>query len=109
MGNPGNGDLPFLHHFKQGALHFGRRTVDLVSQQQVSKHRAERRAEISGFLVVNACANQISGYQVGRELYALEVAVYRIGQRFNGKGFGKTRYAFNQQMALGQYSNHDAL
>ena len=36
----GNRDLAFLHHFEQGALHFGRGAVDLIGQQQVGEHGA---------------------------------------------------------------------
>ena len=43
----GDGDLPFLHYLEQRALHFGRRAVDFIGQQQIGKHRAKTGAEFA--------------------------------------------------------------
>ena len=109
MTDPGNRHLAFLHHLQQGTLYLGRRAVDFVGQQQVGEYRAQRGAEIAGALVVNARTHQVGRHQVGRELDALELALHGVGQRLDGQRFGQARYAFNQQMPLGQDSHHHPL
>jgi hypothetical protein len=74
VGLAGDRHLPLLHHLEQRALHLGRRAVDLVGEQQVGEHRAERGGEVAGLLVVDARADQVGRHQVGRELDALERA-----------------------------------
>ena len=108
VGDAGDGDLALLHHLQQGALHFGGRAVDLVCQQQVGKHGAERGRKIARFLVVNTCSHQISRHQIGRELDAFEIASNRVGQGFHRQGFRQTRHTLHQQMALRQNGDHDA-
>jgi hypothetical protein len=66
-------DLPLLHHFEQRALHLGGGAVDLVGQQQVGEHRAQRGGELAGLLVVDPGAHQVRRHEVGRELDALEL------------------------------------
>jgi hypothetical protein len=104
----GDGDLAFLHHLEQRALHLGRRAVDFVGQQQVGEHRAQRGAELAGLLVVDARAHQVGRHQVGRELDALELAAHGVGQRLDGERLGQARHAFHQQVALGEHGDHHA-
>ncbi len=105
----GDGDLALLHHFEQGTLHLGRCAVDFVSQQQVGEYRAQRGGEFTGLLVVDTGADQISWYEVGCELYALEVAAHGVGQSLDGQGLGQAGHALHQQMPLRQDGHHDAL
>jgi hypothetical protein len=105
----GDRHLPLLHHLQQRALHLGRRAVDLVGQQQVGEHRAQRGAEVAGLLVVDARAHQVGRHQVGRELDALEAALHHIGQCLDRERLGQPGHALDQQVALRQHGHHDAL
>jgi hypothetical protein len=69
---PTDRDLAFLHHLQQRALHLRRCPVDLVGQQQVGEHRAQRGLELAGVLAVDPGAGEVGGHQVGRELDPLE-------------------------------------
>ena len=95
-----NGDLPFLHHFQQCTLYLGWCAVNFIGQQQVGKHWPQHSAEFAGLLVKDACAHQVGGQQIGRELNAAETAVEGFGQSIHSQGFGQTRYTFNEQMPL---------
>ena len=80
MGVPADGHLALLHDFEQRALHFRRSAVDLVREQQVGEHRAERRVELARFLVVDARADEVGRHEIGRELDALELPADRLRQ-----------------------------
>ena len=108
MGFTGDGDLAFLHRLQQRTLHLGGRAVDLIRQQQVGEHGAQRGAEVTGFLVVDTGSHQVGGHQVGRELDTFELALHRLRQGLDGQGFGQARHPFDQQMALRQHGHHHA-
>ena len=104
-----DGDLTLLHNFKQSALNFGGRSVDFIGQQKIGKDGSQHGAELAGLLVEDACADQVSGQQIRRELDATETAVEGFGQCVDGQCFGKAGNTFNEQMPLCQQSNQDAL
>ena len=108
MGFACDGDLPLLHDFEQGALHFGGGAVDFVGQQQVGKHRPQHGAELAAFGVEDAGAHQVGGQQIRGELDALEAATHGFCQRVHGEGFGQPRHALNQQMALREDGHQNA-
>ena len=104
-----DGHLVLLHHLQQGALDLGRRAVDLVGQEQVGEHRAQRGAELARLLVVDAGADQVGGDQVGRELDALELAADGRCERLDGQRLGQTGYALHQQVAPGEQRHRHPL
>ena len=94
--------LAFLHDLQQGALHLGRRPVDLVGEDEVGEDRAERHLEVAGLLVVDPGADEVGGDQVGRELDALEVHPDRLGERLDRHRLGQTGDALDEQVPTGQ-------
>ena len=60
-----NRHLTFLHRFEQSTLDFGRRPVDFICQNKISEYWAFFYMEITFTLVVDECANQIRGQEVG--------------------------------------------
>ncbi len=72
--------LAFLHGFEQGALHFRRRTIDFIRQEQVRKNRPAMRAQIVGPLIENLGAQNIAGEQVDGELHPFEFQIDRLRQ-----------------------------
>ena len=108
VGLAGNRHLALLHHLEQRALHLGRGAVDLVGQQQVGKHRAERGGEFARLGMEDARADQVGRHQVGGELDALEAAAQRLRQRLDGERLGQAGHPFHQQVATGQHGDHHA-
>ena len=102
-------DLALLHDFEQRALHFRRCTVDLVREEKVGEHRAERCLEVAGALVVDPCADEVGGNQVGRELDPLEVSGDRLRDRLYREGLGETGYPFDEKVAAREETDHEAL
>ena len=58
-----NRHLALLHRFEQRALHFGRRAIDFVRQNQIRKERAELRRELARARIINERADQIGRQQ----------------------------------------------
>ena len=69
--------LPFLHRLEQCALHFGRRAIDFVGQDQVGKDRPELGREFAAARIVDQRADQVGRQKIGRELDALETGLNR--------------------------------
>ena len=72
MGLAVHGDLVLGHGFEQRALRLGAGAVDLVGQQQAGEDRAGMKAELAGFALVHADADDVRRQQVAGELHALE-------------------------------------
>ncbi len=53
--------LPLLHRFQQRRLHFGRRTVNLISQQQVGEYGTPLGGEAAFLLIIDHRTNQVGG------------------------------------------------
>ena len=109
VGLAGDRHLALLHHLEQGALHLGRRAVDLVGEQQVGEHRPERGRELAGARVEDARADEVGRHQVGRELDPLEAAAQGLRQRLDGERLRQPGDAFDQEVALGEHRHHHPL
>ncbi len=90
--------LHLLHDFQKRGLHLRRGAVNLVREQQVGKYRSLFCRELSGGLVIDACADQVGGKQVRGELYAREAEVQSGGQGFYAERLGKAGYSFKEDM-----------
>src|SRR6266566_2046874 len=101
--------LALLHDLEQRALHLRRRAVDLVGQQEIGEHRAERRLELAVLLVVDPRADEVGGYEVRRELDPLELAADRLRDRLHRERLRETRNALDEKMATREKSDDDAL
>ena len=102
-------DLALLHDLEERALHLRRRAVDLVSEEQVREHRAERGLEVAALLVVDARADEVRGDQVRRELDALEVAGDRLRDRLHGERLREARHAFHENVPAREEGDDEAL
>ena len=78
-----DGDLLFLHRLEQGALHLGRRAVDLIGQHQVGEDRPFARREGARLRVVDLRAHHVGRQHVRRELEAGKPHVQAVGQRLD--------------------------
>ncbi len=103
-----DGHLAFLHGLQQGALYFGRGAVDLVGEDKIGEHRAFADGEFRPGRVVDHRTDHVGGQQVGGKLDAAEFGVHRLGQGFDGQGFGQTGHAFQQDMAFGKQPDQQA-
>ena len=104
-----NGDLAFLHGFKQGALNLGRGAVDLVGQHEVGEDGSLFDGELLGLLVVNQRAHNVGREEVRRELNAAKVACNGVAQAFDGQGFGQSWDTFQQDVSVGQKANQQTV
>ena len=101
-----DGDLTLLHRLEQGALDLGRRTVDLVGQEDAGDDRTGADVERPGGGPVDLGAGQVGGKQVGGELDPAEREVEGLGQGPHRSGLGEAGHAFDQNVAAGQERDH---
>jgi len=72
--------------------------ADLVGEQQVAEHRAKRRGELAGLLVIDARSDEVRRHEVRRELDAPKRAAHRRGERLHRERFRQAGAAFHQQV-----------
>jgi len=104
-----NGDLAFLHRLQQGALNFGWSAVDFVCEDKVGENGAEAGGEGAVFGVIDHGADDIGGEEVWSELNALESRLNGRGEGAHGECFGQTGDAFQEDVAIGQESDEEAV
>ena len=92
-------DLPLLHRLEQGALHLRGRAVDLVREDEVREHRAERDLELAELLVEDPRPDDVGGHEIGRELDALELAADRLGERLHRHRLGEPGHPLDEEVA----------
>ena len=97
---PARGHMVLLHCLEQGGLGFWRRSVDLVSQDNIGEQRAfyEREHSFARGAVfldyVGSC--DVRGHEVGCELDTVEIELQDLGQCGDHQCFRQTRYADEQ-------------
>ena len=94
-----DGDLRFVHGFKERGLRARRGAVDFVSEDYVGENRAGAKFKFARFRIVNAHAENIAGEQVRRELDALKAAMKRLCERLRESGLADAWNVFDKQMA----------
>ena len=87
-----------LHRLQQRRLHFGRRTVDLIRQNEVRKDRTLAGTERPFPRIIDQRADQVGRQQVRRELNAVELAMDRGRQRLDGRGLCQTGNSLEQDV-----------
>ena len=97
-----HGYLALFHRLEQCRLHLGRRTVDLVRQDQVVEQRPLAKFERAFLRSVDIGTGQIRRQQVRRELQAVEIALDALGQHFDGTGLCQARRTFDEQVSITQ-------
>ena len=73
-----DGHLALLHCLEECRLGLGRRTVDLVGEEDVSEDRAGPELELVVLLVVDVRPGDVRRQKVGSELDALESATQTV-------------------------------
>ena len=97
-----DGDLRFVHGFKQRGLRARRGAVDFVGEHDVGEKRAGTEFKFARFGLIDADAQHITRQQIGSELHALKAAVKRFGERLGQGGFANAGNVFDEQMAAGE-------
>ena len=73
-----DGYLMFLHRLKQGTLHLGWSTVDLICQDEVGKHRSSLHMEGFILLRIDLRTDYVGRQQIGCKLYAAIVCTNQL-------------------------------
>src|SRR5213595_3044096 len=63
----------------------------------------------AGAWIVNQRPDQIGRQKIRRELQSLEARLDRCGHRLDGKRFGQTRHAFEQNVTVGKKAEQQAV
>ena len=69
-----------VHHFKQCRLGLGRRSIDLIGQNDIGENRALLEYELFDRLVVNRDAGHIARQEIAGELNARKHTIHRARQ-----------------------------
>ena len=109
VGAGAHGDLVLAHGLQQGRLDLGRGPVDLVGQDQIVEQGAGLELEAAGLRAVDVGPGQVTGEQVRGELDALKVALDAPGQLLDRGGLGQPGCALDQQVAVRQQGDEQAL
>ena len=102
-------DLPFLHGFEQRALHFGRRAVDFVGENEVCEDWSARGVVFAVLRIVNQRADDVRRQQIGRELDAVKFRLHRRRERADGQCLGEAGHAFKQDVAVGEQADEQPI
>ena len=102
-------DVAFGHHLEQRRLHLGRRPVDLVGEHHVREHRAPLDVEVLARRPPDPRADDVGGYEIGRELQPGERAADHPGERRNREGLGQTGHTLDQAVTAGEEADHRPL
>ena len=109
MGLPADRDLPLLHRLEQRALHLRGSTVDLVGQDEVREHGAERDLELAELLVEDPCSDDVRGDEVGGELDALELPADGLRERLHRHRLREPGNALDEEMPPCEEGDHHPL
>ena len=93
-------NLAFFHALEQRGLRARRHAIDLVHEQQISKHRARVKCERVGTGTQDRGAEDVGGHQVGSGLHALEAKAEQASQRLDHQGFCDAWNTLEQRVPL---------
>ena len=89
-------DLSLRHRFKQRGLRFGRRTINLIAQQQVGEDRSRLKLKAARCIAQHGNTRQVAGHEVGRELHARKPHSECAGERAHQQCLGRAGYALDK-------------
>ncbi len=102
-------DLVLLHDLEQRRLHLRGRAVDLVGEQEVAEDGTELRLERPLIGPVDARADEVGRYEVGRELNPREGAAEHAGRRLDRQRLRKARHALDEEVSLREEADEHPL
>jgi hypothetical protein len=92
--------LTLLHRLEERRLRLGRRTIDLVGQEDVGEHAAGPELELALGPVPHRHTGDVGGQQVGRELDPSPRATDGTGDRLRQGRLAHAGDVLDQEMAL---------
>ena len=102
-GHTVDGDLPLLHHLKQGALRLRAGAVDLVPEKQVAGRRAGTVLQLPRRGIRHGEAGDVRGGDVGGELQAAKAQIERAREGEGQRRLADAGDILEQDVAAGQY------
>jgi hypothetical protein len=83
--------------------------VNLVGQNKIGKKRTLMNGELAILGIIDLGTNQVGGQQVGRKLNAGEIGLNCLSHSFHQQSLGQAGHTFQQNMAIGQKRDQNAL
>src|SRR5690606_16360145 len=109
VGLPIERDAPFLHGFEQCGLSLGRRSVDLVGEQELAEDRPAGERELAGLEVEQVGPDDVARQQVRRELDTAELEPRGGSEALGEESLGSAGRPFEQHMALGEKRSQEVI
>jgi len=109
VGVAADGDLALLHGFEEGGLDLGGGAVDFVGEDEIGEDGAAVGSEVTVLGGEDHGADDIAGEEVGGELDAFELDAEGGAEGFDEEGFGETRHALEEDVAVGEEGDEQAL
>lgn len=94
-----DGDLMLLHRFEERGLHFWRRSIDFISQDDVRHDRSHLGIEFLGFAIVDLAADDVCREKIWRELDSFEFQTEELSEDVDGFCFRQSGEPFDEDMA----------
>ena len=89
-----DGNLSLLHCLKKSCLNLGRRSVDLISENEICENRAKFCFKGALLRVIDHRAEKISGKKVWSKLDASKLSLKSSGESLDRESLGKARNPF---------------
>jgi len=83
-------------------LDLGRRTIDLVRQDEIAEYRPMFGTERTVLWVINHGSDDVGGQHVGRKLQTLEAHRNATRQSLQGQGLRQAGDALQQHVTIGE-------
>ena len=101
-----DGHLPLVHCFEERALRLGRRSVDLVGEQNLREDRTGSKLEGALGLIEHVAAEDIGRHQIRSALKASKHHAHRRRQGARQGRLADTGNVLEQQMSSCQKRDH---
>ena len=104
-----NRHLALLHRLEKRRLHFRRRAVDFVGQEQVGEDRPLLRRELARLRRVDERTDDVGGEEVWRKRDAPELEPERLRESVARKRLREARHAFEEDVSVGDHGEDEAV
>ena len=105
----GHGHLALGHRLQQSWMHFGRRAIDFIDQNERVKNRPGGKFEDAAILPPYRRSRNIRRHQIRRALDLREGDIQAAREQLHRAGFGEARRPFDEQMPVREEAGQQPL